>query len=193
MKVLKKSIKTSFTIKKSKFICLGYLVHNKLEVKTILDQIKKEYSDASHICYGYILDDNNYYYSDDGEPSGCAGKPIYNAIQSRKLNYCLLIIVRYFGGVKFGTSLLRSTFKDLSLEVLSEDVLRESVVTDLVDIQINYSQLKLINKVFNKSIYYSKYKTDVVDMTLMGDSKNIKAKLKLLNVQPKHIKEKQVI
>lgn len=193
MKVLKKSIKTSFTIKKSKFICLGYLVHNKSEIKVILDQVKKEYSDASHICYGYILDDNNYYYSDGGEPSGCAGKPIYNAIQSKKINYCLFIIVRYFGGIKFGTSLLRSTFKGLSLQVLNDSVLKESIITDLIDIEVPYSQLKQITKLFNKQIYHSTYTTDFVNITLLGETKKIEEKLNLLNIKPKNIKEKQVI
>lgn len=193
MKVLKKSIKTSFTIKKSKFICLGYLVHDKSEVKTILDQVKKEYSDASHICYGYILDDNNYYYSDGGEPSGCAGKPIYNALQSKKINYCLLIIVRYFGGIKFGTSLLRSTFKDLSLKVLNDSALKESVITDLVEITIDYSQLRQVKKIFNKLIYRITYKLDNITFELMGDANSIKDKLKFLNIKPRNIKEKQVI
>lgn len=193
MKILSKEINSSFTIKKSKFLCFGFIVNSKEEVKTKIDYLKKEYPDASHICYAYILDDKTYYFTDGGEPSGSAGKPIYGALLSSKLNYTLLVVVRYFGGIKFGPGPLRSTFKDVATQTLKLAEFKTCMVCDLIQIKIEYSQVKKIDSVFKQEIYNKKFDKEFVLITLAGDKNKISSKLKLLNLKPISIKENQVV
>lgn len=160
MKVLSTSVESSFTIKKSKFLCFGYFVKTKEEVKEIITQLKKEHPDASHVCYAYVLDDKTFYFTDGGEPSGSAGKPIYGALLSKKLNYALLVVIRYFGGIKFGPGPLRATFKDVSLKTLEEAFIKEAQMADIVQIKVPYSQQKQVVAKFPKSIYMREFDKD---------------------------------
>ncbi|MBR1416610.1 MAG: YigZ family protein [Bacilli bacterium] len=95
-------------IKKSRFIAYYYEVFNINEIKEILDQLKKEHKKARHLPYAYKID-NIVKKSDDKEPNGTAGSPIYNIIEKQQLNNCLIVVVRYFGGIKLGAGgLLRA-------------------------------------------------------------------------------------
>lgn len=95
-------------IKKSRFISYYYEVNTIEEVKEILEELKKEHKKARHIPYAYKID-NNIKKSDDKEPGGTAGTPIYNIIEKKNLNNCLIVVVRYFGGIKLGAGgLLRA-------------------------------------------------------------------------------------
>ena len=193
MKVISFPLQTAFTIKKSKFLCFAYFVQNKDEIKDILNKLKKQYADASHICYAYVLDDKTYYYTDGGEPSGSAGKPIYGAILSNKLNYTLVVVIRYFGGIKFGPGPLRATFKDISLKTLHNAKIKTAVVTDLVEIHVAYNQLKQIKLNFKNAIYQEDYQHEYVSILLVGDSKTLIKQLSSFNIVPISIKENQVV
>lgn len=193
MQVLSSPIKANFTIQKSKFLCFGYFVKSKEEIKSIIDQMKIEFSDASHICYGYILDDKTYYYTDGGEPSGSAGKPIYGAILSSKLNYTLFVVVRYFGGIKFGPGPLRSTFKNISLQTLQKAKIKSAQITDLITIHVQYSNIKNIISAFNKSIYKKNYEKEFVIIQLFGNCDVILSDLNKLNIRPISIAKNQII
>lgn len=97
-----------YEIKKSKFIGICYEVNSVDEVKEILENLKKEHKKARHIPYSYKIN-NEIKKSDDKEPSGTAGTPIYNVIDKRKLNNVLIVVIRYFGGIKLGAGgLLRA-------------------------------------------------------------------------------------
>lgn len=193
MKVLSKQITHLTTIKKSKFLCFGYFVQTKDDVKNIINGLKKEYPDASHICYAYILDDKTFYFTDGGEPSGTAGKPIYGALQSFKLNYTLLVVVRYFGGIKFGPGPLRSTFKSVAKQTLELSKLKDCVVADVIQINVPYDLIKKVTTIFNSSIINKQFKKEFVEIELAGDKKIILSKLKTLNLKPQTIKENQVV
>ena len=95
-------------IKKSKFIGLYYHLDNIEEVKTILESLQKEHKKARHMPYAYKFE-NTAKKTDDKEPSNTAGLPIYNIIERKQLNNCLVVVVRYFGGTKLGAGgLLRA-------------------------------------------------------------------------------------
>ena len=96
-------------IKYSKFISFIFRVYSKNEVNDYIDKIKKEYPNATHYCYGYVID-NDIKSSDDGEPSRTAGAPILNQITGNNLNYTLIIVVRYFGGIKLGVGPLTRAY-----------------------------------------------------------------------------------
>ena len=95
-------------IKKSRFITYYYEVNSVEEVESILNNLKQEHKKARHIPYAYKID-NNIKKSDDKEPGGTAGLPIYTIIERNNLNNVLIVIVRYFGGIKLGAGgLLRA-------------------------------------------------------------------------------------
>lgn len=193
MRILSVNIKSSYTIKKSKFICLGYFVNSKDDVKKIVSQCKKEYSDASHICYAYILDDNNYYFIDGGEPSGTAGKPIYGSLQTYKLNYILFIVVRYFGGIKFGPGPLRQTFKNVVLDTLKTAKIKKSEVLDVIQILIPLSLTKQIDSIFNDAIIHRSYNDGYVTISIKGQCNRLLPILNNLKIKPIVIKHKQIL
>ena len=111
--------KKTYTIevKKSKFIGLLYDVNSEEEVKIILDSLKYEYKKASHMPYAYKLI-NTAKKSDDKEPHNTAGLPILNAIERKNLTNTLIVVVRYFGGVKLGTGPLLRTFSCVANELV---------------------------------------------------------------------------
>lgn len=101
-------------IKKSKFITKLYEIKDINEISQIIDNLKKDYKKATHICYAYIINGQEKAV-DDGEPSGTAGRPILNVLQKRKLNEILVVVIRYFGGIKLGAGgLVRAYTKSTS-------------------------------------------------------------------------------
>lgn len=193
MKILTRNIKSSFLIKKSKFLTFGFLVNTKEEVKTIINNLKKDYPDASHICYAYILDDKSFYFTDGGEPSGTAGKPIYNVLKNAGINYCLFVVIRYFGGIKFGPGPLKTTFRDVTASTLKNVPLKDCIVADIVKIEVPYSKIKSITRTLNRSIINKTFNKEFVTLTLAGNKDTIIHALNILGIEPKSIKENQVI
>lgn len=100
--------KEEIIVKKSRFIAYYYNVNSIDEVKGILEELKKEHKKARHLPYAYKIG-INVKKSDDKEPSGTAGTPILNIIDKKNLDNCLIVVVRYFGGIKLGAGgLLRA-------------------------------------------------------------------------------------
>lgn len=107
-------------IKKSKFIGYYYEVNNILEVTSILNELKQNNKKAKHFPYAYIID-NQIKKSDDKEPSGTAGMPILNILQKNNLNHTLIVIIRYFGGIKLGAGGLIRAYSNTAKEVIKID------------------------------------------------------------------------
>lgn len=106
--------------KKSKFYGYAYNVVSALEVEKIISLLKKEHKKATHICYAYNISADEVLAKavDDGEPSGTAGRPIFNVIDKKGLKNVLIVVVRYFGGVKLGAGgLVRAYTKSASMAV----------------------------------------------------------------------------
>ena len=102
-----------YTEKRSKFIAIALPVRTLDEIKMHLETYQKKYYDARHVCYAYMLGAarKDFRANDNGEPSGTAGKPILGQINSNELTDILIIVVRYFGGIKLGTSGLIVAYK----------------------------------------------------------------------------------
>lgn len=155
MKTIKDNNKNEIIIKNSRFICLLYKLDNINNIDNILNNIKKEYKDATHYCYAYIFD-NTYKSSDDGEPGGTAGMPILNVLKNNNLNYVLAIVVRYFGGIKLGAGgLVRAYTKSIT------EALKTSDIIDLIDgynliIEFDYDKVKEIDYLLKNSIINNK-------------------------------------
>jgi len=99
---IKKTAREEIIEKKSRFIASVYPIFSKEEAEEKKDEIKKEFWDATHNVYAYILPNNISKYSDDGEPQGTAGLPVYNVLQKKELENILVIVTRYFGGTLLG-------------------------------------------------------------------------------------------
>lgn len=120
VKTIVKELSYVEIIKKSKFLTFLHPILNIEQAKQILEQYKKEYGDATHICYAYILDENTFKYYDDGEPTSSAGIPIYQALKNNNIIYTLAIVIRYFGGTKLGVGGLTRAYSGGVLELVSD-------------------------------------------------------------------------
>ena len=105
-------------IKKSKFIAYLYEIDELHEIKNILENTRSEHKKAKHVVYAYKFG-STASKSDDKEPSGTAGTPLYNLLEMNNLNNKLLIVVRYFGGVKLGAGPLLRAYKNAGVSVLN--------------------------------------------------------------------------
>ena len=129
-----------YTEKRSKFIAIALPVRTLEEVKLHLETYQKKYYDARHVCYAYMLGHErlNFRANDNGEPSGTAGKPILGQINSNELTDILIIVVRYFGGIKLGTSGLIVAYKAAAAEAISNATIIEKTVDDDVTVVFEY-------------------------------------------------------
>lgn len=106
-------------IKKSKFIAYYYEIDEASEVKQVLEILKKEHKKARHIAYAYKLN-NTAGKSDDKEPAGSAGLPLYNILEKNNMTNALLVVVRYFGGTKLGFGPLTRAYSNAGLEAIKK-------------------------------------------------------------------------
>lgn len=132
--------------KGSKFLAFAYPVASTDEVKSHLERLRKEYFDARHHCYAYILGSNKEAWraNDDGEPSGTGGRPIYGQLLSADLTNTLIVVVRYFGGILLGASGLANAYKAAARDAISH----AQIVECTIDITYRLSfQYPLMNDV----------------------------------------------
>ncbi len=127
--------------KGSKFMAFAHPVSSEAAVKAVLAGLRKEYFDARHHCYAYVLgpEKNLYRASDDGEPNHSAGDPILGQIRSRQLTNVLVVVVRYFGGVKLGVGGLITAYKEAAADALQHAIIQEEEVTSLYTLTYDYA------------------------------------------------------
>lgn len=155
-----------FIEKKSKFIVTVIPVETVIEVESELEQIRKRYWDASHNCYAFVLGENgrDQRCSDDGEPSGTAGKPILDVINGRKINNVLVVVTRYFGGTKLGPGGLVRAYSEASKLGLAGSVLVEKMKGQMLSFRTDYNGIGKVQYILGqRSIHItnSEY-TDIV-------------------------------
>lgn len=135
--------------KGSKFLAFAIPVTSENEIKDKLFEIKKEYFDARHHCYAYILGYNKsaYRVNDDGEPSGTAGRPIYGQLLSKDLTNILVVVIRYFGGVKLGVSGLINAYKEATKIALESAEIIERTVDETYFVHLQYEQMNKVMQI----------------------------------------------
>lgn len=162
---IKNDVSNEIVIKKSRFITKLFKIETIEDTTSILEHLKKEYPDASHICYAYILNDVNKKYSDDKEPTGTAGISMLSILEKNNIDNTLAVTIRYFGGVELGTGGLFRAYAKGVKEALN---IAELVVPDnstQLTLRSSYNDLKLleascgrypiINKNFSSSIFFT--------------------------------------
>ncbi len=127
----------------------AYPIESATDFKKLLQQLKKEHPKAVHHCFAYRLgaDENNFRVSDDGEPSGTAGRPILGQIDSRKLTNLLIVVVRYFGGTLLGVPGLINAYKTAASMALQVVPIIQKAVTIKYDITFDYTQMNPVMQV----------------------------------------------
>ncbi|MBQ7151392.1 MAG: YigZ family protein [Synergistaceae bacterium] len=138
-------------IKRSVFIANLEPCRNFDEAKIFLSKIISNHRDATHNCRAYILSDLQEYSSDDGEPSGTAGKPILNAIKRSGLVNVMIIVTRYFGGVKLGTRGLIDAYGGTAEKALALAGRVEKILTAPIKISLPYNSMGSISKILEAS------------------------------------------
>ena len=136
-----------FKEKSSKFLGYAFPVTSEEEIKAHLEAVKKAHFSARHWCYAWQLGygrHQRYRANDDGEPNNTAGIPIYGQIQSFELTNILVIVVRYFGGIKLGVGGLVQAYKTTAQLTLQETEIEEKLITEELVINFDYP---LMNKV----------------------------------------------
>ena len=181
MKILKNNKENILIINKSKFIGIVQKVYNKEDINTLLNNLKTNYKDATHICYAYVLD-NEKKYSDDGEPTGTAGLPILDVLEKNHLNYCLAVVIRYFGGIKLGSNGLVRAYSN-SISLLLKDNIKNIEYGYIIIIEEDYDKYDdiiyyLKDSVILKKEFNEKIKIEViVNKDLLNKLSNIHYKI----------------
>ena len=148
-KTIAKSAEGSYSEKRSKFLAYAFPVENEQEVKQKLAEIQKKHWDARHHCYAYILGPHKdaYRLNDNGEPSGTAGRPIYGQLLSKDVTNTLVIVVRYFGGIKLGVSGLQNAYKVAAREALDAAVIEERTIQETYRVTFEYTKMNDIMQI----------------------------------------------
>ena len=138
-----------YSEKRSKFLAFAHHVTNENEVKELLQAYKKKYYDARHCCYAYMLgaDRSVFRANDDGEPSSTAGKPILGQINAHELTDILIVVVRYFGGTKLGTSGLIVAYRTAAAAAIEDAQIETRYVEDIIDYSFTYPLLNEVMRV----------------------------------------------
>ena len=138
--------------KGSKFIAEAFIVMSEDEAKAAIAAIKKEHFDARHHCYAYMIGPEKKIFlsSDDGEPSGTAGKPILNQILSKAVTNVCIVVTRYFGGIKLGTSGLINAYKTASREALENAQIVEKTINNIYSLEFEYPLMNEVMRIMKE-------------------------------------------
>lgn len=162
---LKKRSKGLFKSKGSKHFSYGVPVSSEKDVKHFIDELKIEHSSAGHFCYAYRLghDGAKYRSNDDGEPYNSAGPPILGVLKSRDLTNTLIVVVRYFGGVKLGISGLIEAYREAAIDAIQNGDIVKNYRTNIIKISYPYikmSDVMNILKISNIKPYNTNFKNN---------------------------------
>lgn len=145
-------------INKSRFIGYAKPIKSEEEALEFIDDIKKKHRDATHNVYAYVVGDQNIIqrFSDDGEPSGTAGLPVLEVINKEKLSNIVILVTRYFGGIKLGTGgLIRAYTKGARIG-LEAGIIIDRVVHLELELIVDYSLLGLVENFIQRNKFYIK-------------------------------------
>lgn len=147
-RTIKAKAEGTYTEKRSKFLAFAFPVKSADEVKSHVAEIQKKYYDARHVCYAYMIGPEREVFraNDNGEPSGTAGKPILGQINSYELTDILIVVVRYFGGIKLGTSGLIVAYRQAAIEALENAEIIEKTIDETLCIEFDFEAMNTVMK-----------------------------------------------
>ena len=155
-----KQVETLYEIKKSKFIAWAAFADNRDAAMALLDEAKQQYPDARHHCWAYLLGNphspKSVAMSDDGEPSGTAGKPILNVLQHKGIGDIMVVVTRYFGGIKLGAGGLVRAYSSSVQQVIEQLPTREDVRLFDITIAVDFKHEQFVRHLCEQ--YHGKIK-----------------------------------
>ena len=151
--IVKSSVGELFKDKNSKFIGFAFPVTNEEQVKDHLEDIKKEHYAARHYCYAYQIGTETIQYrvNDDGEPSNSAGMPIYGQIQSYDVTNILIVVIRYYGGVKLGVGGLINAYRTGAQLALEASVIIEKTINKEFHLKFEYKNMSKVMRLIKEN------------------------------------------
>lgn len=140
------------TEKRSKFRAFAHPVVSPEQVKAIVDEYRKQFYDARHVCWAYIIGAQGELSraNDDGEPSGTAGKPILGQIKSHELTNTLVLVVRYFGGIKLGTGGLIVAYREAAAEAIENATIVQKTDDGLLSFSYEYEMTNSVMRIIKE-------------------------------------------
>ena len=166
---LKHAVTTRLEIKKSEFIAYAYPVTSREQAMFHVEQLRQQYTDARHHCWAYIIGDPNNTtsagFDDDGEPNGTAGRPILNVLQHKSIGNVIIIVVRYFGGIKLGAGGLTRAYAGSAQAAVDEMQLCPYIAVAQVQIVADFaneSQCRYVIESLNGTIDEVAYSKEVL-------------------------------
>lgn len=195
-RTIKQVSEGNYTEKRSKFISYAIPVRSVEEVKEQLDKYRKQYYDARHVCWAYMLGHKREEFraNDDGEPSSTAGKPILGQINSNQLTDILVVVIRYFGGIELGTGGLIVAYRTAAAEAIAAAEIDERTVDEDITVYFEYPYLNSIMRIVKEDgleIVSQNFQMDC-EMTLRirkGEADRLKSRLE--KVETATIKEEE--
>lgn len=192
-KTIKAMAEGYYTEKRSRFISYALPVRTVEEVKEHVDKFRKQYYDARHVCWAYMLgpDRKQFRAVDDGEPSSTAGKPILGQINSNELTDILVVVIRYFGGIELGTSGLIVAYRTAAAEAIAAAEVEERTVDEDITVVFEYPYMNGIMRIVkedNPIVLSQKFDMDC-EMTLRirkGEAERLRNRL--LKVETAYLK-----
>lgn len=192
-KTIKAMAEGYYTEKRSRFISYALPVRTVEEVKEHVDKFRKQYYDARHVCWAYMLgpDRKQFRTVDDGEPSSTAGKPILGQINSNELTDILVVVIRYFGGIELGTSGLIVAYRTAAAEAIAAAEVEERTVDEDITVVFEYPYMNGIMRIVkedNPIVLSQKFDMDC-EMTLRirkGEAERLRNRL--LKVETAYLK-----
>lgn len=151
---IKEEYEDKIEVSKSQFYSFLIPLNSEEEVPLLIKEKRMQFVKARHVCYAYIFN-SNYKYSDDGEPSGTAGKPLYELLNKNNLTNCILIVVRIFGGVLLGAGRLLRTYVESGLNSIKKANKFEIYYEFLIKLEIKLENINVIKG------YLVKYKYEI--------------------------------
>lgn len=151
-KTISAESKGSYKEKGSKFLAFVFPVISEEEIRQKLAMLRKEYHDARHHCYAYRLgyDKSVFRINDDGEPSGTAGRPIYGQIVNHDLTRILIVVIRYFGGIKLGVPGLINAYKTATKDALDKTRIITKTIHEEYQVRFDFTAMNSVMKVLKE-------------------------------------------
>lgn len=181
MKTISKNLTNEIIIKNSKFICCLIKLNSDSNIDEILENLKNKYPKATHYCYGYRKN-NEEYSNDDKEPTGTAGPPILNVLKKENLNNILCVVIRYFGGIKLGAGGLVRAYTKSVTKCLKNEEFKELENGYKVNLEFPYTLEKQITYLLNNSIITNKEFKETITYTCLINEEVLN-KLKNYNIE----------
>lgn len=157
---------------RSSFIGIAIHLTDVNLVKQYLSDIKKQYPKAKHYCYAYILG-NNKKCSDDGEPAKTAGRPLLELLEKKQIDECLLVVVRYFGGILLGASRLMSTYLETGVQCIDSADLVEIIERYIYKVEMSYKDYDSLQRILKKTTFSLENVSyeDTIKVDILADEK----------------------